>query len=63
MSMVGGRWRKVRGVPGRDERLRAIKRIESYMESVRVQHDREFDEEIERRLQAPDRPSTARAQS
>ena len=58
--MVGGRWRKGRGIPGRDERVRAIKRIETYMESVRVQHDREFDEEIERRLQDAQQQAAAR---
>ena len=61
--MVGERWRKGRGIPGRDERLRAVKRIETYMESVRVKHDREFDEEIERRLQDSQQQSAAHGQS
>ncbi len=61
--MVGGRWRKGRGMPGRDERLRAVKRIETYMESIRVQHDREFDEEIERRLQDAQRQTAAQGQT
>ena len=61
--MVGGRWRKGRGIPGRDERLRAVKRIETYMESIRVQHDREFDEEIERRLQDAQRQTATQGQT
>jgi len=61
--MGGGRWRKGRGIPGRDERLRAVKRIETYMESIRVQHDREFDEEIERRLQDAQRQTATQGQT
>jgi hypothetical protein len=61
--MTGGRWRKGRGIPGRDERLRAVKRIETYMETIRVQHDREFDEEIERRLQDAQRQAAPQGQT
>jgi hypothetical protein len=61
--MAGGRWRKGRGIPGRDERLRAVKRIETYMETIRVQHDREFDEEIERRLQDAQRQTAVQGQT
>jgi hypothetical protein len=61
--MTGGRWRKSRGIPGRDERLRAVKRIETYMETIRVQHDREFEEEIERRLQDAQRQTAVQGQT